>query len=103
MRLKPAMLMNTTMTTSTTPAFARAGETGASPAIAGLRNAACAKPFDYPGFAVAFAGRAAQQRGVDRRDIELVEIRPAEHHARGQLHGHVDDPLDLAGRLERHD
>src|SRR3954462_9125220 len=97
------MLMKTTMTTSSSPDFEAAGGVVVSAGIAGLRNTARTEAFDDPGFAVAFAGRATEQRRIDGRDVELVEIRPAEHDAGRQPDRHVDHAFDLAARLEGHD
>src|SRR5208283_4319379 len=46
----------------------------------------------------AIAGKARQGRFGHRCHIEDVEVRPAEHHARHLLDGHVDDALDHAVR-----
>src|SRR4051812_9854991 len=95
--------MKTTMTTSSSPDFEAAGGVLGSAGIAGLRNAARAEAFDHPRLAVAFAGRATEQRGIDGRDVELVEIRPAEHDAGREPDRHVDHTFDLAARLEGYD
>ena len=49
----------------------------------------------------AITGKAGQRRLGHRGHIEDVEVRPAKHHARHFLDGHIDDALDPSVRRIR--
>src|SRR5208282_4227133 len=75
-----------------------------------LGKAAHTQPIDNIKVAGPLLGRFTQAAVLNGRDKETVECRAAEHHARHQLDGHLDDSLklsigskgcDLAASIER--
>src|SRR6478752_2705191 len=70
-----------------------------------LREAAHAEPFDDEQAAAVCIRRHGHpgRRAVDGREVELVEPGAAEHHARDERRGNLDDTLHSGIRIKTDD